>query len=184
MVIICDNSKFNFNYYFLNCTAGIHLALLLGHIQLHRLLLVLLIKHEDRLVQLLLELLRRDRDIPITLRRQHSDLRVVLVLQHVALQFGLVGQNTGGVGLLLSDHSLVHERVRAIPTVRATHLRRIAAVAAIPANRGHRAVAAIPSTERRLRRVGGHRGNVAHNDEVNKKRKAKYNLRHHKEKHQ
>merc|ERR550537_1525678 len=45
-----------------------HLALLLGHVKLHRLLLVLLLERHLRLSELLLELSRRHGDVAVALR--------------------------------------------------------------------------------------------------------------------
>merc|ERR1719465_278185 len=80
-----------------------HRALLLGHGELHFLLLLLLLQGQDGLVTLLLELVLRHRDVALALRLEHVHLRRVLVANNLQLHGRLAVERLGRVILLLRD---------------------------------------------------------------------------------
>merc|ERR1719253_2175898 len=87
-----------------------HQALLLGHVELHFLLLLLLLERHDGLVTLLLELVRRHRDVARALRLDHLHLRRVLVVEHLLLHAGLAVERLSRVLLLLRDRGRIEVR--------------------------------------------------------------------------
>merc|ERR1719465_362753 len=134
-----------------------HRALLLGHVQLHFLLLLLLLERQDRLITLLLELVLRHRDVALALRLEHVHLRRVLVVEHLLLHVGLAVERLSRVLLLLRDRSSVEVRRVGSRTVpRVATVRRLRHVAHL---RGRVARASV----RRRGRIG-RRGRVGSAD--------------------
>merc|ERR1712118_574590 len=87
-----------------------HHALLLGHGELHFLLLLLLLERQDGLVTLLRELVRRHLDVTLVLRLDQLLPRRVLVVEHLLLHAGLAVERLNRVLLLLRDRGRIEVR--------------------------------------------------------------------------